>query len=206
MATSMPYSNAAYGNTTLGDMQPMAPMQTDSYGDGLPPMNAHQSMSARTSRSNSLIRPGSGVEENRRSMSALEMGHARLNFNDFRSNNGMPNNMSHDMSPYANQQSQPASTVTNGQPHYSYDNAMGHQDMNSTNMKQEDNESASYGRPTLPNVNGLPNGQDHSARWNGSFNGNGDAQSQDNFLNMNSSMASGPHPTKAGGVLTVNNF
>lgn len=186
----------------------MAPMQTDSYGDGLPPMNAHQSMSARTSRSNSLIRPGSGVEENRRSMSALDMGHARLNFNDFRATNGMANGMSHDMSPYANQPNQSAAGVANGQPHYSYDNAMGHQDIapSSMSVKQEDNESAPYGRPTLPNVNGIPNGQDHATRWNGSFSGNGDNQSQDNFLNMNSSMASGPHPTKAGGVLTVNNF
>ncbi|KAF1980219.1 hypothetical protein BU23DRAFT_4708 [Bimuria novae-zelandiae CBS 107.79] len=190
MATSMPYADNAYGNTTLGNMQPMAPMQTDGYADGLPPMNAHQSMSARTSRSNSLIRPASGVEENRRSMSALDMGHPRLNFNDFRATNGMANNMSHDMSPYGNQQSQPTSAVTNGQPHYSYDSAMGHQDIPSTSMpiKQEDAESASYGRPTLPNVNGLANGQDHSGRWNGSYSGNGDGQSQaDNFL-MNSSM------------------
>ncbi|KAL1592361.1 hypothetical protein SLS60_011440 [Paraconiothyrium brasiliense] len=207
MGTSMPYSDNAYGSTTLGNMQPMASMQSDGYGDGLPPMNAHQSMSARTSRSNSLIRPGSGVEENRRSMSALDMGHARLNFNDFRPTNGMTNNMSHDMSPYGNQQSQPATAVTNGQPHYSYDSAMGHQEITPTSMsvKQEDADPASYGRPNLPSVNGLANGQDRSAHWNGSFNANGDGQSQDNFL-MNSSMASGPHPTKAGGVLTVNNF
>ena len=142
-------------------------------------------------------------------MSALDMQHARLNFNDFRAPNGMANNMSHDMSPYGNnQQSQPAGAVSNGQPHYSYDSAMGHQDITPASMtvKQEEGDSGSYGRPTLPNVNGHANGQDHSARWNGSFSGNGDAQSQDNFLNMNSSMASGPHPTKAGGVLTVNNF
>lgn len=177
----------------------MGAMQTDAYGDGLPPMSAHQSMSARTSRSNSLIRPGSGVEENRRSMSALDMAHNRINFNDFRGPNGMPNNMSHDMNQYANQQSQPPT----GQPHYSYDGAMNPEiAQNNMSVKQEESDSASYGRPTLPNVDGLANGSDHSARWNGSYNG----QAQENFL-MNPSMASGPHnPGKAGGVLTVNNF
>lgn len=140
-------------------------------------------------------------------MSALDMGHARLNFNDFRPTNGMTNNISHDMSPYGNQQSQPSSAITNGQPHYSYDSAMGHQEVTPTNMsvKQEEADPGSYGRPTLPNVNGLSNGQDHTARWNGSFNAGGDGQPQDNFL-MNPSMASGPHPNKAGPALTVHPF
>jgi len=199
IGTSMPYSDAAYGNATLGGMPSISSMAGDEYNNGLPSMNAHQSMSARTSRSNSLIRPGSGVEENRRSLSALEMGSNRMSFNDYRPN-GM---LSHDINSYGNQQSQPPTSVTSAQSHYSYDNAMGHQDMTPTSMpvKSEDSSSASYGRPTLPNVDGFANGQDHTVRWNGSFNG----EPQDNFL-MNSSMASGPHPGKPAGVLTVNNL
>lgn len=202
IGTSMPYPDAAYANTTLGGMPPMTSMPTDAYGDGLPAMNGPQSMSARTSRSNSLIRPGSGVEENRRSMSALELSNNRLNFNDYRAANGLPSNMTHDLGGYGAQQNQPPA-VTSAPNQYSYDGTLAHSDMaqNSMPMKSEDN-SAPYGRPTLPNMNGLSNGQDSAARWNGSFND----EPQNNFL-MNSSMASGPtHPGKASGVLTVNDF
>jgi len=177
----------------------MSSMPTDAFGDGLPSMNAPQSMSARTSRSNSLIRPGSGVEENRRSMSALELNNNRLNFNDYRAANGLPN-MSHD--PYAQQAQAP--TVTSAPNQYSYETAMAQSEMAQNNMpiKSEDGSSAPYGRPTLPNMDGLSNGQDNSGRWNGYSND----EPQNNYL-MTSSMASGPpHPGKATGVLTVNNF
>jgi hypothetical protein len=197
----MPYPDAAYGNTTLGGMPPMSSM-SDAYGDGLPSMNAPQSMSARTSRSNSLIRPGSGVEENRRSMSALELSNNRLNFNDYRAANGLPNNMSHDLNGYGTQQSQ-APAVTSAPNQYSYDTNMAHPEMAQNNMplKSEGDSSAPYGRPTLPNMDGLSNGQDSAARWSNSYD-----EPQNNFL-MTSSMASGPpHPGKATGVLTVNNF
>jgi hypothetical protein len=196
----MPYPDAAYGNATMGGMAPMSSMPTDAFGDGLPSMNAPQSMSARTSRSNSLIRPGSGVEENRRSMSALELNNNRLNFNDYRAANGLPNNLSHD--PYAQQAQAP--TVTSAPNQYSYETAMAQSEMAQNNMpiKSEDGSSAPYGRPTLPNMDGLSNGQDNSARWNGYSND----EPQNNYL-MTSSMASGPpHPGKATGVLTVNNF
>jgi hypothetical protein len=202
-SASMPYPDAAYGNTTMGGMPPMSSMPTDAYGDGLPSMNAPQSMSARTSRSNSLIRPGSGVEENRRSMSALELSNNRLNFNDYRAANGLPNNLSHDMSGYGNQQSQ-GPAVTSAPNQYSYETAMAQNDMAQNNMpiKSENGNSAPYARPTLPNMDGLSNGQDNSGRWNNSYNN----EPQSDFL-MNSSMASGPpHPGKATGVLTVNDF
>lgn len=177
----------------------MSSIAADGYPDGLPSMNTHQSMSARTSRSNSLIRPGTGVEENRRSMSALELGNNRLNFNDYRPANNLP----HDLNSYGSQQNQTSTAVTSAPNQYSYDNSMAHPEMTQSGMpvKSEDTSSATYGRPTLPNVDGLSNGQDNSVRWNGSFNG----EPQDNFL-MTSSMASGPHPGKAAGVLTVNTF
>ncbi|KAF2636913.1 hypothetical protein P280DRAFT_521819 [Massarina eburnea CBS 473.64] len=186
--TSVSYPDAAYGGTSLGGMQPMTAMAPDAYGDGLPSMTGPQSMSARTSRSNSLIRPGSGVEENRRSMSALELSNNRINFNDFRGSNGMH----HDMNAYGGQQNH-APTNSNGAYQNSYENAMSHSEMGQNNMpiKTEDPGSGNYGR-TLPNVEGLQNGQDNSVRWNGAFNG----EPQDNFL-MGSSMASGPHPGKA---------
>ncbi|KAF1960805.1 hypothetical protein CC80DRAFT_544204 [Byssothecium circinans] len=192
---STPVSYAeAYNSTTLGGMQPMTAMATDAYGDGLPSMTGPQSMSARSSRSNSLIRPGTGVEENRRSMSALELSNNRINFNDFRSANGMPN-MHHDMNSYGAQQNH-ASTAPNGTYQSNYENAIAHAEMNQNNMpiKQEDSNSGNFGRPTLPNLNGsgLSNGQDNSVRWNGTFNN----EPHDHFL-MGSSMASGPHPGKA---------
>ncbi|PVH91382.1 hypothetical protein DM02DRAFT_705047 [Periconia macrospinosa] len=194
IGTSMPYSETAYGNTTLGGMQPMTTMtSSDAYHDGIA-MNAHQSMSARTSRSNSLIRPGSGLEENRRSMSALELGNNRINFNDFRGTNGLPNHMTHDMNAYGSQQNHSPASATNGTYQNGYENPISHPEMTQSNLpiKGEDSNSTAYGRPTLPNVDGLSNGQDNSVRWNGSSNG----EPQDNFL-MNSSMASGPHPGKA---------
>jgi len=209
IGTSMPYSDASYGNTLVGmpSMASMSSMPGDSsiYGDGLRSVPGHQSMSARTSRSNSLIRPGTGAEENRRSLSALEFANNRVNFNgnDFRGSNGLPSNLSHDMSPYGNQQNQTSAAAANSANHYGYSHAGGHSEIpqNSLPMKSDDAASTPYGRPTLQNADGLSSNQDNSLRWNSSFNG----EPQDNFL-MNSSMASGPHPSKTPGVLTVNNF
>jgi hypothetical protein len=171
--------------------------------DGVAPMSA-QSLSARTSRSNSLIRPGSGVEENRRSLSALEYGpNGRVNFNsgDFRNPSGLPGSLSHDLSPYGSQPNQNANSVPNSSSAYGYDAP--HPEMSQGNMpvKSEDT-AASYARPTLPNVESLSNGQDNSIRWNGSFSAD---HQQDNFL-MNPSMASAQNPSRISGVLTVNNF
>ncbi|CAI6337106.1 unnamed protein product [Periconia digitata] len=188
IGTSMPYSESGYGNTTLSGMQQMPPMPTDAYGDGLPSMNSHQSMSARTSRSNSLIRPGSGLEDNRRSMSALELSNNnRMNFNDFRGANGIPNHMTHDVNSYGSQQNHSPASASNGAYQNGYDGAMSHSEMAQNNMpiKSEESNSNAYGRPTLPNVDGISNGQDSSVRWSGPFNG----EPQDNFL-MSSSMAS----------------
>jgi hypothetical protein len=137
-------------------------------------------------------------------MSALELNNNRLNFNDYRAANGLSSNLSHDLGGYGTQQAPASTAVSSASNQYSYDTAMAHSDMAQNNMpiKSEDGNSASYGRPTLPNMDGLSNGHDNSARWNGSFND----EQQNNFL-MTSSMASGPpHPGKATGVLTVNNF
>lgn len=185
----------------------MGSMSTDAspYGDGLPPMSAHQSMSARTSRSNSLIRPGTGVEDNRRSMSALDFANGRVNFNgnDFRGPSALANNIPHDMNAYGHQQGQNSGPVSGNANHYGYDHAVGHSEMTQNNMpvKSEDTNPASYSRPTLPNVDGMSNAQDNNIRWNGTFNGD----HQDNFL-MTSSMASGPNPGKTSVVLTASTF
>jgi len=205
--TSMPYSDSPYGNALVG-MPQMASMQGDGsgYSENLPPMTAHQSLSARTSRSNSLIRPSSGVEDNRRSMSALDFANGRVNFNgnDFRGASGLSNNLSHDLHSYGAQQNPNSGVVSGNTNHYGYEHAASHPEIVQNNMsiKTEDTNAAAYGRPTLPNVDGMPNAQDSSVRWNGSFNGD----HQDNFL-MTSSMASGPIPGKtSSGILTVNNF
>ncbi|KAL6711035.1 hypothetical protein ACN47E_006910 [Coniothyrium glycines] len=172
-STSMPYADASYA---MG-MAQMPTVGNNGFGDSLPSLANHQSMSARTSRSNSLIRPGSGVEENRRSMSALEYANPRMNFNDFRPD-GVTNGFS---------QQQPANTSDAGN-HYSYDhaaanNAMAH---NGMPVKTEAGDPSSYGVSALPNVDGMSNGQDGSLWRNGTFNG-------DSHL-MNSSTTSDDTP------------
>lgn len=180
----MPYADAGY---TMG-MPQMPAVGANGFADNLPSIANHQSMSARTSRSNSLIRPGSGVEENRRSMSALEFANPRMNFNDFRQD-GVPNG-------YAQQQTQHTSNVPDASNHYSYEHAAANNAMaqNGMPVKTEGADATSYGVPTLPNVDGLANNQDGSLWRNGSFNG-------DSHL-MNSSTAGGPYQPKSAGVLT----
>lgn len=171
----MPYSDGSY---SMG-MPQMPAVGPNGFNDSLPSLANHQSMSARTSRSNSLIRPGSGVEENRRSMSALEFATPRMNFND-----------------YTPQQNQ-SSAVPGSNNHYDY----GHSGAPNTAMSQngmpvktEGGDAASYGVTSMPNVDGMPNGQNGSMWHNGTFNG-------DSHL-MNSSTAGGPYQPKAAGVLT----
>jgi hypothetical protein len=184
--TSMPYPDASY---SMG-MPQMPPVGPNGFNDSLPSIANHQSMSARTSRSNSLIRPGSGMDENRRSMSALEFQNQRMNFNDFR-----PDALSND---YAAQQNQNASAVPGGNNHYSYEHPQANNNngmaSNGMPVKTEGQDPTSYGVQSLPNVEGLSNGQDSSLWRNGTFNG-------DSHL-MTSSTAGGPYQTKAAGVLT----
>jgi hypothetical protein len=138
-------------------------------------------------------------------MSALDFANGRVNYNgnDFRGATGLPSNFTHDMSSYGTQQGQNTSAVSGNSNHYSYENAVSQPELNQNSMavKSEDAGSATYGRPTLPNVDGMSSTQDSTIRWNNSFN----ADHQDNYL-MTSSMASGPIPGKTSGVLTVNNF
>lgn len=180
----MPYSDAGYA---MG-MPQMPPVGNNGFADNLPSIANHQSMSARTSRSNSLIRPGSGVEENnRRSMSALEFANNRMNFNDFRPD-GVPNG-------YAQQQAQNTSAPDAGN-HYGYDHGAASNGIGQNGMpvKTESGDPASYGVPSMPNVDGMSNGQDASLWRNGSFNG-------ESHL-MNTSTAGGPYQPKSAGVLT----
>lgn len=129
------------------------------------------------------------MDENRRSMSALEFQRQGMNFNDFR-----PDALSGD---YAAQQNQNASAVPGGSNPYNYEHpANGSNPMpaNGISGKTESSEAANYGVQQLPNVEGLSNGQDSSLWRNGTFNG-------DSHL-MTSSTAGGPYQPKAAGVLT----
>ncbi|CBX90751.1 similar to RfeC [Plenodomus lingam JN3] len=160
--TSMPYADAGYA---MG-MPQMPPVGTNGFGGDLPSIANHQSMSARTSRSNSLIRPGSGAEDNRRSMSALEFANNRMNFNDFRPD-GVPNG-------YAQQQNQNTSAVNDSTNHYNnYDHGAANNAMTQNGMpvKSEGTDAGNYGVSTLPNVDGMSNGPDASLWRNGTFNG-----------------------------------
>jgi hypothetical protein len=187
--SSMPYSNAdAYGNPLVG----VAPISSEPA----PYNEALRSLSARTSRSNSVIRPATGVEEHRRSMSGLDFASGRPNFegNDYRTSN-----LSHGMSSYASQQNQPSTQVSSSTNHYGYESSMGNPELTQNiPVKSEPNATAAYGRPSLPNVDGLNGAHETGLRWNGAF----QTDSQDNFL-MQSSMASGPTPLEISGILTA---
>jgi len=164
-ANSMSYADA--GGYTMGLPQ-MPAMGGNGFSDNLPSLN-HQSMSARTSRSNSLMRPSSGVEDSahRRSISAMDFQNARMNFNDYRPD-GVPNG-------YGQQQQPPQATSNGSDPstHYSYDHTSNGSmaPQNGMPVKSEAGEPTSYGVSTLPNVDGMNNGQDGSLWRNGSFNG-----------------------------------
>ncbi|KAH6611929.1 fungal-specific transcription factor domain-containing protein [Boeremia exigua] len=163
--TSMPYSDAGYA---MG-MPQMPAVAANGYGGDLPSIADQHSMSARTSRSNSLInRPGSGVEENRRSMSALDTyGQARLNFNDYR-----PNAMSN--AQQQQQQQQNNAAAADQANHFSYNHPAVNNDMAQNNMpvKSEGGDPTPYGVTSMPNVDGISNGQDSSMwRNGGAFNG-----------------------------------
>jgi hypothetical protein len=181
----MPYSDANY---SLG-MQQMPTVGPNGFNDPLPSIANHQSMSARTSRSNSLIRPGTGADENRRSMTALEFQNSRMNFNEYR-----PEAMAND---YAAQQNQNSSNVTGASNHYNYDHSGATNNtlaQNGITVKTEGTDTASYGVPSLQNMDGMSNGQEGSLWRNGTFNG-------DSHL-LNSSTAGGPYQPKPTGVLT----
>lgn len=172
----MPYSDGSYSMA----MPQMSAVGPNGFGDNLPSLANHQSMSARTSRSNSLIRPGSGAEDNRRSISALEFQNSRMNFNDY------------------NPQQNQTPPVPGPNSHYDYghsttpNNAMSHQ--NGMPVKSEGPDSISYGVSSLPNVESMSAGQNGSMWQNGTLNG-------DPHL-LNSSTAGGPYQPKATGVLT----
>jgi hypothetical protein len=183
----MPYSDAGY---SMG-MPQIPPVGPNGFNDSLPSIANHQSMSARTSRSNSLIRPGSGMDnENRRSMSQLEFQNRGLNFNDFR-----PEAMANE---YAAQQNQNASAVNGANNHYNYEHpaAAANNTMSSNGMpvKTEAADASNYGVQSLPNVEGLSNGQDSSLWRNGTFN-------EASHL-MTSSTAGGPYQKQSPSVLT----
>jgi hypothetical protein len=183
--TSMPYSDGGY---SMG-MPQMPSVGPNGFNDNLPSIANHQSMSARTSRSNSLIRPGSGMDENRRSMSALEFQNQRMNFNDFR-----PDSLAND---YAAQQNQNASAAAGANNHYNYEHPGANNNGMSNNgmpVKSEGQDATGYGVQSLPNVEGLSNGQDNSLWRSGTFSG-------DSHL-MTSSTAGGPYQTKSAAVLT----
>lgn len=170
-------------------MPQMPSVGPNGFNENLPSLANHQSMSARTSRSNSLIRPGSGMDENRRSLSALEFQNRGMtNYGDFR--NDIPNDYA-----AAAQQNQTASMVPGAGNHYNYEHpaaANGGMTQNGMPVKTEGSDTPSYGGASLPNVDGMSGGQDV---WRtGTFNG-------DSHL-MTSSTAGGPYQPKAAGVLT----
>ncbi|KAF2877489.1 hypothetical protein BDV95DRAFT_644746 [Massariosphaeria phaeospora] len=189
MGSAMTYSDAAYGNALAGMSMPPMPTDSTAFADGLPPPLSNP-MSARTSRSNSIIRPGTGVDESRRN-SHLEFANNRISFNgnEYRGANGLPSAMPNDLNSYGAQHGQNSTGVSSNANQYNYGQAGAHADMSQTSIpiKTEEANSPSYGRPTQLDVGVSSSTSDNTVRWSGTY-----TEPQENFL----SMASGPHPGK----------
>lgn len=179
LGTSMGYSDGAYTSSLMG--VPSMASDSSGYPDAL------RSMSARTSRSNSLIQPAQGVEENRRSLSGLDFANGRVNYdtNAYRPTSGLQNHMSHAQNPYVSQQNQSGPVSASANP-YGYEPNLGNTELNQgLPIKSENTGAMQYGRPSIGNANGIGNTQENGLRWNGNYS----AESQDNFA-FQSSMAS----------------
>lgn len=190
----MPYSDGTYSNTLAG--MPSMPSEQSSYSDNL------ASMSARTSRSNSLIRPGTGVEDNRRSLSGLEFATGRVGYDgttDFRTSN-LSGNLAHNLHAYNTQPGQAPGQLQNSSNAFNYAPASSADMAQSLSAKADEPNSMYGGRPSLPNLDGLANGQEHD-KWGNSFH----PETQDGFM-LSSSMASGPTPAQADTDLTITQF
>ncbi|KAF2489287.1 hypothetical protein BU16DRAFT_598185 [Lophium mytilinum] len=192
--TSMPYSDGTYGNALTG--LPSMPSE-QSYSDNL------ASMSARTSRSNSLIRPGTGVEDNRRSLSGIDFQNGRVGYDgstDYRTSN-LSGNLAN-LHAYNTQPGQSAGQMPNNPNAFNYAPASSADMAQNMIAKTESPNSMYGGRPSLPNIDGLANGQEHDAKWGNQFH----QEAQDGGFMLSSSMASGPNPANADTNLTVNQF
>jgi hypothetical protein len=101
-----------------------------------------------------------------------------------------------DMNSYGAAQGQSNGTATSNANGYSYDQSVSHADMgqNAQSARPTDANNSSFGRPSLPNGDGLASTQENSMRWNNAFSG----ADQPNFM-MSTSMASGPPPGKTSG-------
>ncbi|KAF2196503.1 hypothetical protein GQ43DRAFT_254403 [Delitschia confertaspora ATCC 74209] len=182
--TSMAFTDAAHANALAG--MPPFPSDPSAYAGPL------SSMSARTSRSNSLIRPSVSQMDNmnRRSMSALEFANASANLdgNNYRSS-AFQTNLPHGLNTYTSQQGQSSAQVSTSANPYSYEHAIGNHGLSQSGpVKAENNTPTTYGRPTQ-NGDGMNGAQENDLKWNGSFT----PGSHDNYL-IQSSMTSNDHP------------
>lgn len=201
MGTTVPYPEY----TTPPILPPM-PTAIGAEGNGY--SDSLASLSTRPSRQNSLNHPSTGVEGHRRNMSGLEYN-GSFGAGEMRGATGLPNGLSHGLNGYSTQQGQNQNpgNVAGNTNHYGYEHTASNPEMNQNGITQtgmliktEESNSAPYGRPAPPAVNGLSNASDSGSRWPGSFN----PDQSEGF--MASSMASGPPSNEKSGDLTDNNL
>jgi hypothetical protein len=179
LTTTMGYSGTFVPPVSAVTGMPMTPEHSQ-YANG----GSVQSLSARTSRSNSLIRPP--LHENRRSMSNLDLSAAnRANFDaagDFRVPTSMAGTVNHGVASFASPQHQ-TSQVQNS---FGYNPTATQSELNGDfAVKSESANVTHFVRGGGGNLQGLSHGQDDALSWPTSFN----APGQEAFLPSNSSSA-----------------
>ncbi|GME47064.1 Zinc finger protein zas1 [Neofusicoccum parvum] len=188
------YSNGGYTNSMVGN----SGFTTDSpgsYAESLP------SMSARTSRANSLMQPQTngvnginGINDpQRRSISHIDLLNNRMSFDanahDFRANNNVPGSVAGQM-PGGYSMNHP------DQLNHQFNNyqAVSGANMHSNiAMKADDHNTAMFNRNGMTDMNNTQNGQGNGMGWDNPYHQNG----QQDAFGISTSMAQDPVAIKA---------
>lgn len=188
------YSNGGYTNSMVGN----SGFTTDSpgsYAESLP------SMSARTSRANSLMQPQTngvnginGINDpQRRSISHIDLLNNRMSFDanahDFRANNNVPGSVAGQM-PGGYTMNHPDQLNHQFSNYQAVSGANMHSNMA---MKADDHNTAMFNRNGMTDMNNTQNGQGNGMGWDNPYHQNG----QQDAFGISTSMAQDPVAIKA---------
>lgn len=191
--TSTPYSDS----TPFVSPLPGGTMSTEQsqFADNV------ASLSARSSRSNSVIRHTAATADQRRSMSALEFQNSQksgfdANQGQYRTPTTMANSIGSGMQSYSQHVSQ-APSMQNA---YGYTAASTQADPHGNLIAKSEGPAPVYSRESLSNIEGLSNGQEHSP-WQTPFGAN----SQDGYR-FHSALSNGAGGVKAESSAGTNHY
>ncbi|KKY16180.1 putative c2h2 transcription factor [Diplodia seriata] len=198
------YSNGGYTNSMVGNSG-FTTESPGSYAESLP------SMSARTSRANSLMQPQSngvngvnGIHDpQRRSISHIDLiNNNRMSFDanahDFRANNNVPGSLAGQMPSYTMNHSDQLNHQFNN-----YQAVSGANMHSNMAMKADDNNTAMFNRNGMTDMNNTQNGQGNGMGWdNNPYHQNG----QQDAFGISTSIAQDPVAIKAETDMNQNTF